>query len=282
MQRTILGASLLAAVCALSPGQTATTTPTFEVASIKVAPPPTGNNLRVRMGGDAGRLDYNNVTLRDCIRFAYSVKDYQISGPDWLRQQRYDLVAKIPEGAPRDQVPAMLQALLVERFKLTVHRETKELPVYALVVGKNGPKITPSEITAPPPGPGAGGALPGGGRGMVRFGGGGLEAKGMTVAGFAELMARMVDRPILDMTELKGNYDFKLQFTPEAGMMRMPFGGPMGGPPPPPAPAEGSSNASGPSIFTAVQEQLGLKLEGRKAPVEILVIDAAEKVPTEN
>jgi len=281
MKRIFPAATLMAVLAARAFCQSAT--PQFEVASVKEAPPPTGNGIRVRMGGDAGRLDYANVTLRDCIRIAYRVKEYQISGPDWLSAQRYDLVAKLPEGASRDQVPEMLQALLADRFKLKVHRDTKEQPIYALVVAKNGPKIKQSDPNEGPPGGAVPPGAPGGPRGMMQIGRGSLQAKQMTVSNFADLLARIVDRPIVDMTELKGNYDFKLEYTPDPRVMQkmmMGAGMPPGGPPPGAA-AEGPSE-SGPSIFTAVQEQLGLKLDGRKAPIELLVIDSVEKVPTEN
>jgi uncharacterized protein (TIGR03435 family) len=294
MKAAILGVMVVAVMSTLVFAQPKPATPTFEVASVKAAPPANGNMIRVRMGGDAGRLDYNNVTLRDCVRMAYRVKDYQITGPDWLTAERYDLVAKLPVGASRDQVPEMMQALLAERFKLSLHRETKDLPVYALVVGKGGLKIKPAEDDAtppgPPPGPGASFGPFGAGRGRVEVGLGSLDIKHMAIATFADLLSRQMDRPVVDMTELKGNYDIKLKFTPEPGMMQRglfgavmppPGGAPQGGAPPP-SPADGVSTAAAPSIFTAVQEQLGLKLEGRKAPIEILVIDHAEKVPTEN
>ena len=122
---------------------------------------------------------------------------------------------------------------------------------------------------------------------MMQIGRGQMELKGMSVSQFAEMLSRLVDRPVVDMTELKGVYDFKLQYSPETGgrvMQRMAMGAglPPGGGPAPGAPAEAPPEPSGPSIFTAVQEQLGLKLEGRKAPIEILAIDHAEKLPTEN
>jgi len=285
MKPTVPAAALM--VLALTPvfGQSAK--PTFEVASVKPAPPPAGGLFLTRMGGDPGRLDWASVTLKACLGFAYRVKEYQISGPDWLTAERYNLVAKVPEGASPDQVPEMMQALLAERFKLKLHRDTKEQPIYALVAAKNGPKMKESDPNeAPLRGPGGPGGGPGGPlgqRGRMMFRPGQLEAKQMTVANFAELLARFLDRPVVDMTDLKGNYDFKLAYTPDPRVMQRMTGGgmPPPGGPPPGAAAEGPPE-SGPSIFTAVQEQLGLKLEGRKAPVETLVIDHVERVPTEN
>src|SRR5947209_7412353 len=131
-------------------GQTPATPPAFEVASIKAAAPPVNGRMMIRMAGDPGRVDYANVSLRDVIRIAYGVKEYQVSGPDWISATRFDILAKLPEGAPREEVPQMLQTLLAERFKLTVHRETKEHSMYALVVGKNGPKLKPAEADPQP------------------------------------------------------------------------------------------------------------------------------------
>jgi uncharacterized protein (TIGR03435 family) len=282
----------------------------FEVASVKPAPPPTEGRMMVRMGGDPGRVSYSNVSLRDLIRNAYGVKEYQISAPDWMGSARFDLNAKLPEGATRDQVPQMLQALLVERFKMTVHRETKELPMYALVVAKNGPKLKESAVD---PNATAGGGVAGGagganrsmvdgpggppkitigkdgmpqlppgmaGRGMMLMNGRGhVAVAAQPVSALADFLSRQMDRPVVDMTGLKGNYDFTLDYTPEEGQRRMEGGPGDGGGP---APEPHAPDPSGPSIFTAVQAQLGLKLEARKGPVDLIVIESAEKIPTEN
>lgn len=276
MKQTIFAAGLIAFGCGVGLGQSDPPRPTFEVASVKPAPPPTGMGLMIRMGGDKGRINYSNVSIRDVMTQAYAVKDYQIVGPDWLKSARYDIVATMPEDTPRDQVRLMMQALLADRFHLVIHRETKELPTYALTVGKNGPKLKEAEIAAGPDGKN--------GRMMMRPGH--LEGKGFAMPQFAELLARQLGRPVLDMTELTGNYDFTLEFTPDENQ-RMAM---MGGMPPPMHPPEGAGGGraemrapeGGPSIFAAVQEQLGLKLESRKGPVETLVVDQAEKVPTEN
>jgi len=284
-------------------GQTPATPPAFEVASIKAAAPPVNGRMMIRMAGDPGRVDYANVSLRDVIRIAYGVKEYQVSGPDWISATRFDILAKLPEGAPREEVPQMLQTLLAERFKLTVHRETKEHSMYALVVGKNGPKLKPAEADPQPlhnggppkPGYGEGGrmAMPRdgmpvmGGRGpMMMFNGRGhIGAKAMSMQGLAEMLARQLDRPVVDQTELKGTYDFTLDYTPEEGQgMRLP------GLPPPPPPAPGGEardggtpeSSSGLSLFAALQAQLGLKLEATKGPVDLVVVDHVEKTPTEN
>jgi uncharacterized protein (TIGR03435 family) len=309
MNRAIAGAGLTVIVACGAFGQTAASLPSFEVASIKAAAPMVNGRLMVRMGGDPGRADFNNVSLRDIIRLAYSVKDYQISGPDWMNSARFDIVAKIPDGAPKDQVPLMWQTLLAERFKLQMHREIKELPMYALVVAKNGPKMKESEIDPNAPaggGPGFGGPsanggppslppirigkdgtpqLPAGGRGpmmMIGLGRGHVTAKMMGMPGLVDMLARSVDRPVIDQTELKGTYDFTLDYTPDEST-RMPM--PAGIAPPPPGGGEmhGPENPdSGLSLFAALQAQLGLKLEAKKGPVELIVIDRVEKAPTEN
>jgi uncharacterized protein (TIGR03435 family) len=125
--------------------QTTPAPPAFEVASVKPAPPPTEGKFMVQMGGDPGMVDYKNVSLKTLIARAYEMKDYQVSGPDWLDSARFDVVAKIPPNTSPGQVPMMLQTLLAERFKLTAHREQKVMPAYAMVVGKNGPKLKPLE-----------------------------------------------------------------------------------------------------------------------------------------
>jgi len=267
--------------------------PVFEVASIKPAAPQTDGKMRIAMGGDPGRVNYTNVSLKDVLQRAYGVKRPQITGPSWLDSDRFNIVAKIPEGVSNDQVPAMLQNLLVERFKLTVRREKKEMPVYALVVGKNGPKLEKADDDAP------GISLPGE-PGLVKKGelvkkGGGLmisnghmEAKKVTVSGFADMLSNMLDRPVIDQTEIQGAYNFALDISMEdlvmmKGVMR-PGAGPAGpegagGPRGDAGPAPESAPA--PSIFSAIQK-LGLKLEPRKAPLDFIIIEKGERVPTEN
>ena len=149
MLRAIVSASLVVFTCCAAWAQTAENSPAFEVASVKPAAPITGNFIRVGMRGgpgssDPGQITYNNVTVKDVVMNAYGVKRFQISGPGWLDSERYDIVAKLPRGATKAEFMVMLQNLLAERFKLTLHREKKDLPMYALVVGKNGPKLKES------------------------------------------------------------------------------------------------------------------------------------------
>jgi uncharacterized protein (TIGR03435 family) len=309
MKRILTGASLtlMAACTAFAQGNP----PAFEVASIKPAAPQAAGRMMVRMGGDAGRVDYANVSLKDVLARAYDVKRFQITGPSWLDSERYDITAKVPDGVPKEQIPAMLQALLTERFKMTIHKETKEQPVYALIVGKGGPKLTKSEPSdAPAPGPGGpsaglgpgpvGGIAKGGPAGppdprgplpkgamMMQVGGpdgnARLRASGTTMGRFCDMLSNMLDRPVIDMTQLDGNYDIELDVSMEelAGMKKVPFGGP--GPGGPGGGDHGPAPDAAPSasIFSAVQT-LGLRLDPRKSPVAYVMVDKAEKVPTEN
>jgi uncharacterized protein (TIGR03435 family) len=253
----------------------------------------------VRMGGDAGRVNYTNVSLMNIITNAYKVKEHQVTGPAWLNSERFDVTAKLPAGATRDQVPEMLQTLLADRFKLTLHKENKVLPAYALTPAKGGLKLHESDPDSAPvadlgPGPKPNGPIP---RGNMRImmGPRGRHMTGkVTMQQLADMLANTMDRPVLDMTEAKGVYDVDLEWSGDdgpKGMMAMHGpggpggGGPEGGPRPEgggPRPESHDESADAPSIFTALQDKLGLKLDPRKAPVDLLIIDHAEKVPTDN
>jgi uncharacterized protein (TIGR03435 family) len=317
MLRAIMSAGLVIFTSSAALAQTAEPSPTFEVASVKPAAPITGNFIRVGMRGgpgssDPGQITYNNVTVKNVLMNAYGVKGFQISGPGWLDAERYDIVAKLPRGSTKADLMVMLQNLLAERFKLTLHREKKDLAMYALVVGKNGPKMKesveepapkegdapkaggPADGPPPPPGklpmgrdgfpvlpPGAGGRV---GTSMIFMNGNvRMTANKQTMAGLAEMLSGQLDLPVVDLTGLTGKYDFTLYFSPE-GLSSMRV---MGGPPPgeagPGMPVEIAPDAqSNPNLFAALQEQLGLKLEQRKGPVDLLVIDHLEKAPVEN
>ncbi len=295
--------------------------PAFEVASIKAAAPSTG--MKMIFSGirtDGAMTTATNITVKALLQNAYRVKDYQVTGPEWIETLRFDLSAKMPDGATKEQVPEMLQALLADRFKLTLHREKKDHPVYALVAGKNGPKLkaaeaqpadSPNPGLPPKSGPehadkpttnfqmGAGdkaaaeaamtSAKRSGGVMTMSFGPGGghIKANGTTIPSFADMISRFVDRPVVDQTGIAGNYDFELDIAPEdmgamKGMMvvRGAGAGPAG-PPPAAAPAETPSAPEGGSIFQSIQ-RYGLKLEPKKAPLDMIVIDGGEKTPTEN
>jgi uncharacterized protein (TIGR03435 family) len=227
--------------------------PGFEVASIKASKP--GGRGRSLGTDPAGRFTTENTTLRAIIMFAFGIRDFQISGgPSWLDSDRFDIVAKPENRSTPAQIPQMVQSLLADRFKLKFHREAKETPVFALVVGKNGPKLKPTKPEDEAARPNRGFQ---GGRGE-------LTALGADMAALATRLSAIVGRPVIDRTALTGKFDFKLQWIPDnPSQMRSPD-----------EPVTDSEH--GPSIFTAVQ-LLGLKLENQKAPVEMIVIDSVEK-----
>jgi uncharacterized protein (TIGR03435 family) len=307
MTRSIIGAGLVVFTSMAAFGQPAAAPPAFEVASVKPVTPSADGRMFRSFGGDPGMVDYKNVTLRILLARAYAMKDYQITGPDWLETEGYDVTAKVPEGVPQDQIPAMLQTLLADRFQIKLHKETKTLPVYALTVAKGGPKLKESDPAivaaiqaaraaagrggsgAPPPPPVPGKGPPPGAIMMM------MSTNGMTLRGSMEMsrlvnaISNFMDRPVLDSTGLKGTYDIELSYMPDESSN---FKGPMGPMTMPPGgAATGSGDARmGPpqdanapvgNIFQALQS-LGLKLEARRDPVEILVIDHANKAPTEN
>lgn len=226
----------------------------FEVASIKPAKPGIrGFSINPLPGG---RFTTSNTTLRMLISEAYHLYDFQVSGgPNWLDSYRVDIQAKADPGAKPEQLRAMLQKLLADRFGLVVHREMKELPVYALVVAKNGPKIQQSKDAEGSPE-------------FRVFMRSQIMAKRAPLSLLTEALAMLLSRPVSDKTGLQGGFEYKLQWTPDQSQTRG------GDDPLPPDPDR-------PSIFVALQEQLGLKLESQKGPVEIIVIDHAEK-PSEN
>jgi len=267
----VLGVAICSAVAAL--GQPSAKALRFEVASVKPSPETVSGGGWVRVGasGDAGRVSYTRVTLNNLLMTAYKVKRYQISGPDWMDRERYDVAAKLPEGSSKDQAPLMLQALLAERFQVALHREQKDLPAYALAPAKGGFKLKPVENPSATMNLEAGSA--------------GRRLQGtFSLSRLADLLTNFLGQPVFDQTGIAGEFEIKLEWTPderEQGMSAIRFpnlaGGPAGG-----VESKPSETFGGPSIFAALQQSLGLRLEPRKAPMDILVIDHAEKVPTEN
>jgi uncharacterized protein (TIGR03435 family) len=271
MTRAVFACLTFAAVAAL--GQDTVPRLAFEVASINPATPvptPLSNGtttLSIRMSTqiNGSRVRLEGYSLRDLILQAFRVKDQQLSGPVWMTDQRYLIEARMPVGATIDQEPEMLQSLLEERFGLKLRRESKEMSIYALVTAKGGPKFTPAAGNGgSTPGPAAGGPM---GITMARSAGGGPMRIAMPAAdmkGLADYLARLTDRPVIDMTGLNGKYAIELSFASEDAI------------------SAGDAADLAPSLLTALQEQLGLKLDARKAAVEILIIDRLEKTPTAN
>ncbi len=241
---------------------------TFEVASIKISVlDGSGTSFAPQPGGG---LRVGSASLRSLIKFAYDLRDFQLSGTaGWMNTERYDVLAKGGGVGPGPQdyksmndaqrkamfalIQKRLQGLLEERFQLTVHRETKELPMYSLVVGKNGVKMKPTDPSVT-----SGSSLI-----SEKL----FRAQRASLDSIAQGLAGVLGRPVKNETGLDGFYDFKMEWTPE------PSAGTNA--------EERSSDPLGPSLFTALQEQLGLKLEGRKGPMEVIVVDRGEK-PSEN
>ena len=241
--------------------------PSFDTASIKPAAPPVGpylpgsrpscpvNGCGGPGTGSPERITFTFASLKNLIRAAYNVRSqHDIEAPAWMESATFDVVANVPPGATRDQANLMLQNLLADRFQLKVHRSTKELPIYALVVAKNGPKLKVS--VANPDAPRPRGTLSSSGRKKFEF-------DRWTMANFARTLESDVDRPVIDMTGLEGTYDIRLEFAETK-------------------PTFGAPDPQAPELFTALTEQLGLRLESRRGPVDVLVVDSALRQPTEN
>ena len=259
----------------------------FEVATVKPAAPLTG---RVAPRGGPGtadpeRVNYTYVSMKNLLMSAYGLPINQVFGPSWIDSEHYDIVAKVPPGATKEQVNVMLQNLLADRFKLVVHRETRELPLYELVVGKNGPKIKPyvEDPNAPKPEPGRpfatgkdGNPIPRPGSLIMTMSQGKrrVTASKQSIGGspgLATVLGAELGRPVVDKTGLTGDYDYTIEFRPQ---------GPNAAPPGQQIPEPNDSDA--PDILVAVQEQLGLRLEAKKGPIEVVVVDRGERSPTEN
>lgn len=229
-------------------------TATFEAASIKPADSSrAGHGINV----EGARIRMKNVPLKFCVQIAWSVQDFQVSGgPAWADKDTFDIDAVAAKPFEGQEYRTMLQALLAERFGVTVHREMQDKQGYALVVAKNGPKLSPGSAEA-----------------SMMFsrtptGDRLFEAKGATMSELARALSSELRQIVVDRTGLKQTFDGTLQWTPD-GPVVSKNGQPL--PPPPP------DAIPGPSIFTAIQDKLGLKLESRKVPVEVIVIDRAER-----
>jgi uncharacterized protein (TIGR03435 family) len=312
-------------------GQTTPEKLTFEVASIKPAAPmdmaklaatmQQGGELKIGPHVTAARAEYTYMAIKELILTAYKVKPYQITGPDWINTERFDIIAKMPDGASKDDAPKMLQALLEDRFKLAVHRESKEHPVLALVVGKGGPKMKESaekpepidENTPLKPGETKIDTPDGqfrmtvdtkngaftmnmGSKGIVKYSVDRatmmmhLEASMVTMEGLTDMLTQFSQGggsglTVKDMTDLKGNYQVAFDFS-LADMMNMARAQGADVPATPTAPGAvpgvAASDPSGGSTLTSAVQAMGLKLEQRKAVVEQFIIDHVEKTPTEN
>ena len=253
----------------------------FEAASVKVN---RSSGTLVSLSMPTGRLSGVNVTLRMLMRIAYQRPDFRmIGGPGWIDGDRFDVEATAGAAASVDQVRAMTRTLLEDRFHLKTHTESRELPVYVLSIARRDGSlgeqikaagaecvpIRPPAGAPPPPPPPAGPAPAAAPRCPSMLMNGHLSARKLTIARLASTLASFVNREILDRTNLTGEFDFDLHWLPDQlGFI------PAGAPPPP-------IDTSAPPLFTALQEQLGLKLDSSRAPVDVLVVDSVAK-PTED
>lgn len=228
--------------------QPVSTGPVFDVASVKLTHEPKivdGSSYSDVKIVSPGRLVAINASFDECIRWAYRLKEFEIAGPMWLKSKpHYEIEAKAPPDTSIEVTRLMFQSLLSERFKLKFHREVQSRSVYNLVVSKNGPKLREAD--------------PGVAIGFVSFGGSDgvkIESEGADMDALVHRLSLDLDRPVLDKTAIRGNFRIALSWAREG---------------------------DGPSVFAAIQEQLGLKLESTKSPIEIFVVDFAEQTPTPN
>jgi uncharacterized protein (TIGR03435 family) len=241
---------------------------------------------------DGSHVRIASFSLRDLVVRAYGVKAAQVTGPDWIASERYDVNATLPAGSTADDIPVMLQGLLTDRFKVKIHREKKEFPVYALILGKTPLKLiedaqdpdtadSKGAVNAAATGSAAGVSVNLGRGSYYTFADNQFEAKKMSVNMLCLQLERYVDRPIINMTDLQGTYDVTLKLTPEdyqAMLIRIAVNSGVVLPPQVLQYMEGNSIGS---LFEAIQ-QAGLKLDARKAPLDLIVVDQAQKTPTEN
>jgi uncharacterized protein (TIGR03435 family) len=234
--------------------------PAFDVASVKVSQPGTAGGPRrtQRILFSPGTVTMRNVSLKAAIRWAWHVSEFQVSGPDWLDSERYEIAGKAAGPATEDQLRLMMQALLRERFKLALHLQTKELGAYLLVAGKNGPKVHESTTEGET-------SIETNQKQMS------VSIQRAPVAQLVEMMSNMLRAPVIDMTGLKGRYDLSIDVAKYAADMASP----------------GRSVESTPMdtmalVTTLLQSELGLKLEARKMPLEVVIVDRAERSPVEN
>ena len=213
------------------------------MASVK---PNTSGSRSSSTHSSKGQISMENVSLQSCLERAFDVRDFSLSGPPWLESERFDVVAKIPAEASHTQIGAMLQALLKDRFRLAFHWTPKELSGYAVVVARNGLKIQPVEPTGP--------TSTSNSRGKI-------QVRQLSMDGLADILGRELNAPVQNLTSQPGLFDFTLEWTPDD------------------APPD---SAVGPSLFTALQEQLGLRLRAQKITIPTLVVDSIDRVPSGN
>jgi uncharacterized protein (TIGR03435 family) len=235
-------------------GQTNGTLPSFEVASVKLASPSTGGVVSMRHTLGPASLDYQNVRLDYLVREAFNLKPYQLAGPSWLlsgyvyASDKYVIRATFPRGTPTEQVSLMLRSLLIERLGMTFHREKRDVPVFELVVDNRGPRLKrPTR------------------EGMGHVERGSIQSPAMNLDSLADVLSAPLARPVLNKTNLDGLFEIDLTWAPDVA-----------------EPEPGGVSGQGPSVFSAMRDKLGLRLVATKAPIDVVVIDRLNKVPTED
>jgi uncharacterized protein (TIGR03435 family) len=266
----------------------------FEVASIRPSVQESGGQVNVGVHIDGAQVRVVSLSLRDYLAIAYRTKGNMISGPDWTGSERFNISATLPAGSNAAQLPEMFQALLADRFQVKLHKEQKEFPVYALVVGKGSLKLKETPPDSDPDNEEPKGIVDATGGGSaagvsVNLGHGSswsfvpnrFEAKKLTMEQFAASLERFADRPIVDMTALKGQYDLAFDVNPEDYQPMLIRSAVYAGVALPPQALRLLGGSSSAALGDALQ-QIGLKLESRKAPLDVWVIDDALKTPTAN
>jgi uncharacterized protein (TIGR03435 family) len=260
MLSTTLTLTLVAASSAAFGQPSDTPLPSFDVASVKASPSGAGGERRMRQNIQVspGTVTMHSASLKSCIAWAWHVFDYEVNGPDWLDSQRYEIAGKAAGAATEDQLRLMMQGLLQERFKLAIHRQTKELAAYVLVPGKNGPKVQESKTEGET-------SIEPNQRQMS------VTIQRAPVSQLVEMLSNVLRAPVVDQTGLKGRYDLTVNIAKYAADMA----------------AQGKSLDGAPAdpltlISMVLQEELGLKLEAKKMPLDLVIVDHAEKAPVEN
>ena len=283
---TTVAIAFLTTVCAIA------TQNEFEAASIRLVAP-TEERVDIGMHIDGSLVRFNYLSVQACMRIAYDMKPYQLIGPEWIVTDRFNITAKLPAGASQDQVRLMLQNLLLDRFRMTVHREKRDFPVYAMTIGKGGLKLSETAPDAAADGPkssldvkatgSAAGVFADLGNGAYfTFADNRLIGHKLPMWRVADLLSNFMDKPVIDMTGLGSttNYDLSLAITADDYRTMQIRAALKSGISLPPEAAQMADSGTD-SLFAAL-DAAGIRLESRKAPQDVIVIDHADKTPTEN
>lgn len=288
-----VGIAILACRAAVAQTAAPASKAEFEVASIRPSQPSGPNRVDAGLRMDGAQAHFASLSIKNYIALAYHVQGNLISGPDWLGSERFDINAKLPDGSTTAEIPEMMQSLLASRFGLKIHLEKKVMPAYALVLGKSPLKLkelppdsaSPSGPNAPvsvaASGSAAGVSMDLGNGSSYTFTNDQFEFKKVTMDVLASQLARYSDRPIVNMTGLEGKYDLTLPVTPEDYRLLLIRSAVNAGVELPPRALEFLDSGSPDSFFEALKQQ-GLALDGRKLPLDMIVVDQVSRTPTEN